>query len=74
MLVSQFGIPGAVELLVVVLVLFLFGAPLVLLALFLVNRRQDQRDRVEELEAQVDELQTQVGELQAELDAERSRD
>lgn len=67
MLVSQFGIPGAVELLVVVLVLFLFGAPLVVLALFLVNRRQDQRDRIEELEAR-------VAELESELEAERSRD
>ncbi|WP_336134308.1 hypothetical protein [Natronomonas amylolytica] len=65
MLALQFGVPGGPELLIIFLILFLLGVPILLVVLFLLSRNGGN-DRIEELEARVEELED-------ELEEERSR-
>ena len=56
MLLLQMGVPGGPELLVIFVVLFLFGLPVLLVGLLLAKRGSGG-DRVEELERRVEELE-----------------
>jgi sec-independent protein translocase protein TatA len=61
----QMGVPGGVELLVILLIaLLLFGIPLVLVilaGLWLRSEGDDYEERIEELEAEIAALQAEVG-------------
>lgn len=55
----QFGVPGAVELLVILLIaLILFGLPLVLLGLLVVYVRRTNR-KIDQLESRLEEAEAQ---------------
>lgn len=62
----QFGLPGAMELVVIVIIFGLLALPIVLLVLgFLYLRRRrrtskELEDRIEELEAQIEDLEQDV--------------
>ena len=75
LLVSAFGVPGGVELAIVLLIALLFVVvPFVLIVVgvwyFVTQRSGGSPDqaRVAELESQVSELESQVSELQRRLD------
>ena len=65
-MVLQFGIPGGPELLVILLIaIFLFGLPILLIAvvgfLYLRSDGDDYDERIRELEAEIARLEAKVG-------------
>jgi len=65
-MVLQFGIPGGPELLVILLIaIFLFGLPILLIAvvgfLYLRSDGDDYDERIRELEAEIARLEAEVG-------------
>lgn len=61
----QFGIPGGPELLIIVMILFMFALPAViavLVVLLLLNRRTVDPDRITDLERRVEALESKHGE------------